>query len=508
MTQENSSFDCVLKVVSPVHLGCGEVYEPTCFTVDEENNEMTVFDPIFFIADMEEEERLAFSGICRKGTVESILELYNFLRKKKPQGRTVALCNGFVDHYRKVLALNPRDKNFSRQLNQFQIERTAFRPADQRPYIPGSAIKGALRTAYANMAAGVKKTPPEERRKGGALEKILLEYDPGRTETDPFRMVKVSDFQPAGYVAAKVVYAVNKKKSPGDKNPRGIAQIMEVIEPGAIFCGRISVDRGLGESVISNPASLEKLLEGAVRFYAGQNKRELSELSRAGLGGVEVGIDENRVPMRIGRHSGAECLTIEGHRSIRINTGKKKQDFSLDHATTVWLASETSNNQYNKGLRPFGWVQLQPMTGELEKKISAFETDFQQDREIALRRRQEEAERIRSEKEQERIAEEQRRQEQERKEREAAEEQAALEAMTPEEREIYELQQPGVSEEKMNIAFKKIDEYSPEGQKAVAAAIKAYWQASNKWVRKDFSQKQWKVAREKIAKIQSILGEK
>lgn len=74
--------------------------------------------------------------------------------------------------------------------------------------------------------------------------------------------------------------------------------------------------------------------------------------------------------------------------------------------------------------------------------------------------------------------------------------------------EIMELQETDLKEEKINIAFKKLDEYRPENQKKVAAVIKDYWQANNKWTKKGFSNsKQWKAALEKIAVIKSILGE-
>ncbi|NTU63262.1 MAG: hypothetical protein HGB05_07630, partial [Chloroflexi bacterium] len=39
------------------------------------------------------------------------------------------------------------------ELNKFAISRTSYTPYDGMPYVPGTSLKGALRTAYLNMCA-------------------------------------------------------------------------------------------------------------------------------------------------------------------------------------------------------------------------------------------------------------------------------------------------------------------------------------------------------------------
>ncbi len=92
------TYQCHLKILSPLHLGCDEVYEPMRFTVDEAKRCLVVFNPAVFFAEMDKTDRNEFSKICRKGTIASILEIYKFLRRRTSSGRAVRVCSDFVGH--------------------------------------------------------------------------------------------------------------------------------------------------------------------------------------------------------------------------------------------------------------------------------------------------------------------------------------------------------------------------------------------------------------------------
>ncbi|RLC14670.1 MAG: type III-A CRISPR-associated RAMP protein Csm5 [Deltaproteobacteria bacterium] len=213
-----TTFRCFVKTLSPVHLGCDEVYEPMGFVMDEQARQMVVFDPASFFAQMKPEDKDRFSHICSQGTIASILEIYKFLRYKKAEGRRIDVCMGFMEDYARTLSISVRDQGkIRRELNQFIVGRTAFSPGDQRPYIPGSAVKGSLRTACLSTLAQIKKVPSGHGRSAAkTLEKSLL--DGGAFQTDPFRLVKVSDFMPVGDISTRIVYAVNEKKKPSKLN--------------------------------------------------------------------------------------------------------------------------------------------------------------------------------------------------------------------------------------------------------------------------------------------------
>ncbi len=472
------TLECRLKILSPVHVGCDAEYEPMGFCVDEEERRLIVFDPGRFMAELAPDDKAALARICRKGTIRSILELYQFLRGRRVQGRHIDVCRGFIDHYRQTLALDrDNEHQIQQELNRFTIARTAFTPHNQQPYIPGSAIKGALRTGYLSHVAAEKDKLTVGKWKFACIDverKLLDSYSIKRNrktkkefkkygiEPDPFRLVKISDFRPKDDVTTKIVYAVNAKKKPTDKEARGPFQILEVVESGAEFWGTITVEVKHPRCEIKHAIRKDDLMAQADRFFAGEQQRETKELRSIGSQPM-VFSEENRAAfLRVGRHSGAECVSLEGYRNIKIMQGPGVRPRFDDHATTLWLASEMRKPVNTQGLRPFGWAVL---TDALAVKQETAEAE-----------KQHEAERQR---------------------------QAQWEAMSPEERDIAMLQDPDVSENDVVALFNRMDQFSDELKPKLARLLKDYWTKQNKWDNKKNTAKQ----KQKVAKVKDVLGE-
>lgn len=342
-----------LHIMSPVHIGCDDVYEPTDFVIDEKKGRLIEFEPLEFIKTLSPADRQSFSNICSRGNIASIVEILKFLSNKQINGREVEIAEDLTEHYKRVRSLPINDeKKLKQELNNFIISRTAYSANNSQPFIPGSSVKGALRTAYLNEEAvsrGIRS-----RRQAKELEIELLGGD---FDTDPFRMVKVSDFLPAGDIKTRIVYAVNRKKKPSRFEARGPFQILEVIKEG-VFEGVINIEKPLKDAGIGKAIGLETLITAASSFY-----KKVFDEDKDVFNNIAVKapiLDTNgKVLIRFGRHSGAEAVTIEGNRSIKIMQARNQPPKFLDHATTIWLASEKSNPNSNSGLMPFGWAVLE-----------------------------------------------------------------------------------------------------------------------------------------------------
>ena len=356
-------FKVRLHVLSPVHIGCDEVYEPTGFMIDKAAQKLIAFDPLDFVRSLDQSDRKKFMELCDKGTLESILEIYKFMwhRTELPQGHSVSVSKGFIETFGRVLTM-PREK-VKRELNKFMIGRTSYLPADNAPYIPGSALKGALRTGWLNHLNKGKQ------HQGRDIEVQLLG---GRFAEDPFSQIKVSDLLPVGSPATRICFAVNKKKKTSQHEPRGPQQILEVIrqDSGAVFEGIITLHTPEQGTPIKSPIkNSSEFFAQTTGFFSTEMAAEETALKSINLPAsmatkMKAAFGERYLktvfPVRIGRHSGAECVTVDGVRNIKI-LGKRvngKQEYTYGpHATTLWLAGDAHKATSN--LLPFGWVALE-----------------------------------------------------------------------------------------------------------------------------------------------------
>ena len=71
-----------LHVLSPIHIGCDDVYEPTSFVINPDRKQLIAFDPLVFVKNLSDAEKKEFSRISEKGTLASIIEMYRFIFSK------------------------------------------------------------------------------------------------------------------------------------------------------------------------------------------------------------------------------------------------------------------------------------------------------------------------------------------------------------------------------------------------------------------------------------------
>jgi len=378
-THKTEKMEFRIKTLTPVHIGCGEDYEPTGFTVDRESKELVVLDPVEFIGGLESERRKEFLKILESATSDSLGKLYLFMSKQEARSNhRVAVSSAFVEHYKETLN-KFSNSHSSDVISRFAIGRTSYGAIDGRPYIPGSSLKGAIRNAYLNDVAKRRDPRGLKGLDNGRLQNDLL--DKNGIADDPFRLVSVSDFLPVGDVKTRIVYAVNKKKGIGAAG-KGIPQIIEVIEEGSEFIGSIEIRQPLGAE-IEAPIQKDKLLNAIREFFNHEYEREAEEIRGANIKSENLEVIQSSpliYPLRIGRHSGAECMTVDGCRSIKINKGKGNPPDHKDHATTFWFSSDTRDTKPDTLLSPFGWCSLSELKNDdkldLERREAKWRCDF------------------------------------------------------------------------------------------------------------------------------------
>ncbi|MEF3193055.1 MAG: CRISPR-associated protein Csm5 [Halothiobacillaceae bacterium] len=491
-----NSYRMLITPLSPVHVGTGESYEPTNYVI--EDGVLHEFDTGATIAALSAVDREELLRIANgKPNTEMIQALQRFFYERRGALMAYAIQRipvlpGVASLYASRIGQTAnREADGKKVINRLEIDRTSFNPITRLPVLYGSSLKGAIRTALLDKVNS-RASAHEQKGLHEFQGRLFRYYDPQARprlslELDPMRLVQLADATwcgEPGLPTAQVYFAVNRKKAPvvdaqgrlrkSQAESKDLYQILECV-PGMryrAFTGQINLQSVAGVSE-KNRAGKRQLPALGLRFDAkmiaqacnafyrpileAENRllRERGYLDEAWAKSIEALLTSIQGKMargeafllRVGRHSGAEAVTLNGVRHIKIMKGKNQKPESLDAAKTLWLAAN-EKDQTSK-LLPFGWllVELYPIQDaapDLPELKTACEPHLAAARAIKdrLAAQQERLERARAE------ADAKRREEEERsrlaaeaeaqRQREEAERQARLASLTPNLRRIEE----------------------------------------------------------------------
>ena len=260
-------------------------------------------------------------------------------------------------------------------------------------FVPGSSLKGAIRTSHLNGVNGGKPLQyGEDRDKGSTqLEKRL--YEEKDFDMSPMRLIKVGDMMPAKTVQRSIVYSVMRRKrividpATSEEKPTqdNLATRKEVIVHGQYRCFSSELTLMLlGDLPESDktpkkrlqPVDLKTLAIASNAFYLPKLQEELKLLSSRRFAGEqwlsvmaklmagELGsklTTGSAFLVRLGRFGGAESKSLDGIRKIHIPQAKRIEEKYVSSSHCMWLASNDSKARSD--MLPFGWalVEIDPV---------------------------------------------------------------------------------------------------------------------------------------------------
>jgi CRISPR-associated protein Csm5 len=558
--------------LSPVHLGTGADYDPTGYVID--NGVLYEFDGLAALSVLPEAKRRQLNSILSgRADQDMLLQVQAFFYGNKEVLKGVSRRQIHVSptieafYQERVGHVSQHETGGKKVQNKLEIERSAWNPAKQQPFIPGSGIKGAIRTALLDDLNQGRPLNYSLKRDCQANTKLQQDLMQGSFHTDPLRLVSVADASPnqPEQFATQVRFALNRKKQPvtnDDGNLRqsqaeqqGLYQLLECLPemmPRA-FTGTVEIQRY--DSMPSSKSSdkwpailfdLEQIASASNRFYGTHLNEEMALLKRRGYVDenwstqlssllsehwLKTALSEKRAfLLRVGRHSGAESVTLNGLRDIKIMMGKGKTQQHLQ-AKTTWLAGD--ERQLRTNMLPFGWLLIEAYQSDDElpswPEHASNHTirDWRQDilhrhqQQIDHLRKQQQAERMAREAEQRKKA-EQEAAEQARKKAEAEEtarKQAALEALSVNQKTIHQLNEQLEMLKAQPESLRKVDKINStlnslisvaptwidlQEREALACFMESYYELVG-WhqtgVKANKKKKQEKKKREKISQI-------
>ena len=389
--------------LSPIHIGCAEDYDPTNYVIRDDH--LFGFDPTRL--ELTEKERSELLAITDRRGDEAVLGLQAFFahmgrRAQAVATHHVAIAPRVAELYRdRIGQAAQREQGGRRVVNNLQIARTAFNPHLHQPILPGSSIKGSIRTAILNEANDGPRKAVDARD----AKRFEIELLGGSFSSDPMRLVKLADAT-AETAERRILFQVNRRKTDGEARQQ-LALLMEVVAPmqAACFMTEIAISanpsglqgfRGDPQKVPEWTLTWAEIIEACNRFYLQELRRELGHrpilyaIDEPWLAALEsiaghTALKQGRACLlRLGRHSGAESVTIDGVRAIKIMAGRGNQPIVLDHALTVWLAAESDRGESR--LLPFGWalVEVDEPVPELRALIAGLQARYSPKPSVAL----------------------------------------------------------------------------------------------------------------------------
>lgn len=483
------AYRLLFTTLGPVHIGSGNEYDPTNYVIDDDS--LYEFDPLSVAEALPETERTKLAQLVDQAKgADLLLQVQAFFYRNREAlipavTHRMPVLSAVAENYRERIGqVAQREQSGRRILNQLEIERTAGNPISREPILLGSSLKGAMRTALLDeINEGRPLQHPQEKNQD--LQKRLFRYqNPNNSrgmalELDPLRLIQLKDacYDPnSGHFGTEVRFAVNRKKHPVLKDGKlvrsqaqnqNLRQVLECVPP-------LRYRAFEGELLRQDPSQIRSpklpaedlrwtmadLATACNRFYRRRFEIEIRQLRERGyldgawsqtvdslLASFDSKLQGNRAfLLRVGRHSGAESVTLEGVRNIKILEGKDpdtgKQRFSYQsESKTWWLAAPEI--QAEKELLPFGWLLVEwcPLEQDLTEDPQAknLSARFNPEASAWVRRSDARVRALRVETERRQAEERARREAAEREARERADQEARQAAMSDEDRAIQAL---------------------------------------------------------------------
>jgi CRISPR/Cas system CSM-associated protein Csm5 (group 7 of RAMP superfamily)/predicted DNA-binding ArsR family transcriptional regulator len=482
----HETYNVRLHILSPVHVGSGQELDPFSYVIRD--NKLMIIDLSKWAENYSDKETL-----YQKMDSEDYIDLRNYIAKSFNDNNAVlsiidVKSSEVVRTYTKAVY----DKTSK---NQALINFMTRNEISKIPYLPGSSIKGAIRTAIANrfvISANIKSGDSYNYN-----NKIF-----GVPTKDPMKNLKISDVSLDKF--GSVIFEAKEhspkdKKTPKDSYEAAVSFCQ--IDTPVVYPLKMSLNPFLLHGEIVDTKFLieslhrfymPKFIEEYEKFYKDESYKDIRQ-AIAPLNMEALRLKTNEAFVRIGHFSHVECITLD---NVRKPKARMKDGKPLPWGKTRTLAN---------GLYPFGWVKIEfvnlkskhrPQINwpfslqELENIIQAKkESIIKANKAIELAAKQA------MEAEEKRLAEENRK--------------AELEAMSPEERDIAAVNNPKITENQVVEIYNRIDDFSEENKTKLALALKTYWNDHGKWEKKKGKKTKGILKQiDRVEKVKNILGEK
>ena len=346
-----------ISTLSPVHIGCGVDYEPTNYVMDED-----CLYPFPWIdeAAFATEEQLK-SLLAQAGSIQGLWKIFHselhLNTMKSLAGRFLTMKSGIKKQ---------QDQRIQQMQFPLIIERTAFDQITDLPILPGSGLKGAIRTALLEFFAQQRSANAS---RNGQLQESLLG---GSFASDPLRLLKVSDAMLVENCIEPTRILSKQSRHRKDNSITSVRDATqnfpECVEPflAKAFHSEITIMENrntwleAGQKRQVSNISFDQIALACNTFYKERLEAHSKMLEITDCGSwyeqimplVTQAIREKRgFLLRIGKYAGADYLALKQYRRIKTKYER--------NPTAETLPISTNRCHDGQNAYPFGWIYVE-----------------------------------------------------------------------------------------------------------------------------------------------------
>jgi CRISPR-associated protein Csm5 len=324
-------YELRIEPLSPIHIGAGQSLEPYEYEMAEDENGsfLRVLDLEATLSDLSDEDRVQFDKITR---ADNMPHLRQWLRRRATQSSHLRYT---IEVQASAFEELSRFQDNPRRLGLIELfTRDANTGA---PYIPGSSIKGAIRTALIEQVAHTRDSQTliassrGTRNSGARFEATVLGHMSPRGDVDlyrdPMRQIAISD-APLQlhdcYIDRMEIIGANRAEdiamyrdvtwSLVDSDPREKDSVPAATSQFRLQRGYTDRAR-MGKDMLPQAFTIQEICRACNAFYRPKLETELEKF-RTGDGVAERLLQaasllgQKSCLVRLGRHSHYECMTV------------------------------------------------------------------------------------------------------------------------------------------------------------------------------------------------------
>jgi len=348
--------------LTPIHIGSGERLAVEEYVIDEKRKELVRLNVPELLRKLSPADRRNFESAIDQGRLRDAQQLLH-----KPWKSATDAQQRSLERYRTRVGQGSYEQ--LRQILQHEQRsgEVMILPRNElsgEVIIPGSSIKGALRTAVVSYLANLPNSPRFELKgyqKGLEVEQRLLGYSQRDLEKDPFRHVSVSDsVWPASEV--QIDRPRLRKLGREDEQTSGVQMHAERLlsaadgaSPSTVI--EISLHEPNGRRAPGVRLTWDEVLDACRSFYIQRLNKEYMHFDFVRNSAnhwlpAQKTLNDGAILIRVGRFCHFDSLSID---NLRRKPGKTSQP-QQDIGSTRTMCEISQNIQV-----PFGWAMLEPI---------------------------------------------------------------------------------------------------------------------------------------------------